>query len=298
MQRQPFEGRFYETYYFANVVRNVLHDQISYLRTLDGFYGNDEHLEYVKPFPRWSAFHSFIAFTISELVSDQLDKLQLDRRKAELTRFATYPRALEDLNPTSLPLNDALRYYDIEHPSFEAWLTERGKTFLDAHEDDAFDYYNDLRLEGPFDALLNKAVPEAFFVLFQNRGLLLLFNDMMAAGVADTDTDSLPDEYRMYFESPGILRRVTTPSWVKRAVFYRDRGLCVLCQRDLSGTMIISNLAHYDHMVPLARGGLNDVTNIQLLCQDCNLRKHDADGTTSNIYEAWYPLSTHDDDEG
>ncbi|MGW5524838.1 HNH endonuclease [Gordonia sp. NPDC003950] len=30
---------------------------------------------------------------------------------------------------------------------------------------------------------------------------------------------------------------------------------------------------HFDHVVPLAHGGLNDITNIQLLCQSCNLTK-------------------------
>jgi 5-methylcytosine-specific restriction endonuclease McrA len=30
---------------------------------------------------------------------------------------------------------------------------------------------------------------------------------------------------------------------------------------------------HIDHVVPLARGGSNDIRNIQLLCRPCNLRK-------------------------
>ena len=47
---------------------------------------------------------------------------------------------------------------------------------------------------------------------------------------------------------------------------------------------------HYDHMVPLEQGGMNDVTNIQLLCSSCNLSK----GTfsaTSNIYQNWYDMN-------
>ena len=32
------------------------------------------------------------------------------------------------------------------------------------------------------------------------------------------------------------------PEWVKRAVFYRDRGRCVLCGKDLSGQLAISRI--------------------------------------------------------
>jgi 5-methylcytosine-specific restriction endonuclease McrA len=49
-------------------------------------------------------------------------------------------------------------------------------------------------------------------------------------------------------------------------------GKCVYCPSVLPlGDM------HRDHIIPLAKGGTNWISNIQLLCPSCNLRKSDAD---------------------
>jgi 5-methylcytosine-specific restriction endonuclease McrA len=41
-------------------------------------------------------------------------------------------------------------------------------------------------------------------------------------------------------------------------------------------------------MIPLAEGGINDVTNLQLLCGECNLKKGDRCTGTSCRYERWF----------
>ncbi len=45
-------------------------------------------------------------------------------------------------------------------------------------------------------------------------------------------------------------------------------GRCYYCSVE------IENGYHIEHMVPLSRGGRNDVSNICLACAPCNLRKH------------------------
>ena len=46
------------------------------------------------------------------------------------------------------------------------------------------------------------------------------------------------------------------------------------------------------HIVPLAKGGQNDLTNVQLLCASCNLAKGDRTVTTLSIYDSWVPTAT------
>jgi 5-methylcytosine-specific restriction endonuclease McrA len=53
---------------------------------------------------------------------------------------------------------------------------------------------------------------------------------------------------------------------VKRAVWKRDRGKCVICGRN-------ENL-HWDHDFPYSKGGTSlSADNIRILCMKCNLAK-------------------------
>jgi hypothetical protein len=62
-------------------------------------------------------------------------------------------------------------------------------------------------------------------------------------------------------------KRDPIPEDVKLLVWARDGGCCVRCgsKQDL----------HFDHVIPVAKGGGNSETNIQILCQACNLQKAD-----------------------
>lgn len=50
----------------------------------------------------------------------------------------------------------------------------------------------------------------------------------------------------------------------------KQRGKCPVCREKL-------DVFHIDHVVALSRGGSNDISNIQLLCKPCNLKKHAKD---------------------
>ena len=121
--------------------------------------------------------------------------------------------------------------------------------------------------------------------------MLLRFNDMMAAEVQRRANEDITNvEAAARFARPGVLRRVTIPKWAQRAVYFRDRGFCVFCHQDLTGIVNIGSAENYDHVVPLGRGGLNDVTNLQLLCSAGNSKKRMGEPMTSSQYEAWYDM--------
>jgi len=62
-------------------------------------------------------------------------------------------------------------------------------------------------------------------------------------------------------------KREPIPEDVKMLVWSRDGGACTRCGSK-------SNL-HFDHIIPVAKGGSSTAENIQILCQPCNLRKSD-----------------------
>lgn len=289
MERPKIEIRFYETYYLANIVRNILHDQFSFIRSLNEFYGDGAYLSLVTPYRRNSAFHAFIFHVTEQVILDATMDLEIEKRQQQAENYASLPAVVEHMRPSHLPINEALKFHAIPHPSFDDYLNVKKTAFAAATRDDVHDYVMSLRDDGAVDELLERMVSEVFFVLFQNRGLLLLFNEMIASQVEDADPDEIDDEYRPLFSRKGVLRRVRPPKWVRRAVFYRDRGCCVLCHSDLSGLVSVWPTENFDHIVPLESGGLNDVSNIQLLCRRCNERKAAGEAATTDVYEAWYP---------
>ena len=60
-------------------------------------------------------------------------------------------------------------------------------------------------------------------------------------------------------------KREYIPDEVKEMVWQRDAGQCRNCGAK-------DNL-QYDHIIPHSEGGSNEITNLQILCRNCNLKK-------------------------
>jgi len=55
---------------------------------------------------------------------------------------------------------------------------------------------------------------------------------------------------------------------IKDVLLTKQRWLCACCRCSL-----IKNKAHLDHIIPIARGGIHDDSNLQMLCATCNISK-------------------------
>ncbi|HXM48476.1 MAG TPA: HNH endonuclease signature motif containing protein [Pyrinomonadaceae bacterium] len=63
------------------------------------------------------------------------------------------------------------------------------------------------------------------------------------------------------------IKRIAIPEAVKLLVYTRDAGKCVRCGS--------AEKLHFDHIIPVSKGGGNSENNIQVLCDYCNLQKSD-----------------------
>ncbi len=76
--------------------------------------------------------------------------------------------------------------------------------------------------------------------------------------------------------------RIRLPQEVRKYVFQRDNFQCQSCGKKASETQL-----NIDHIIPLAQGGKNDISNLQTLCQNCNSTKSDK---TDNRFRRRYNL--------
>lgn len=275
------EMRYHDSYFYTQIVTRTLSDPFLYLRGMNEFFGDPGCRGFIWPFPKHTILHSYAYFCIEKVDWEQFPSDDDIAKQVQLSRFLP-----KEEREHVLPIETAMAAHGIAHASFLSWLAESGATLADAGSDEAFEYYDYIAEER--NALYERIAEEVFFLGFMNRRMLQSLCEMAASVVADQKVhDAEPDE-REQFAADGVLRRVRTPAWAKRAVFFRDRGRCVFCLSDLSGAGALSRKCHYDHIVALASGGPNDVTNLQLLCEQCNLKKSAGLPATRNHVERWF----------
>ena len=78
------------------------------------------------------------------------------------------------------------------------------------------------------------------------------------------------------------------PRPVQFRVLKRDNQVCRMC-----GKHVREEDIHFDHIIPWSKGGSSDENNVQLLCDECNLKKsanfekeHLVDAFTDHVCEA------------
>lgn len=178
IRRDTFEMGYYNTYYHANLINNIINHQVTYLRTLHDLVENDGHLLFCAPFPKHTALHRFATFCIEldffeDLSSDEAEQVFEGKEKL-------------------LPINRAMVAHGIQHQSLEEWMRESGKPAADLSDDDLYDYLEDLRLHEEYDTLMKQITDEVFFLMFLNRDALTAINSWIASHVQHIEIEELP----------------------------------------------------------------------------------------------------------
>ncbi|MDH0422179.1 MULTISPECIES: HNH endonuclease [Delftia] len=284
-------AKFYETYSICDFVSGLLKDTFDHAPLLEGFHCDQQWSTWLAPYAKHSMLHQFISFAAQILHSEQAEGFDIEKQKAIYANFKSMPLAIADLKPHKLPIEHAFEYHGIDHLTLFTFLKDKGKNFENTDANDIYEYMNEIWMSAAYEDLIKQTVDEVFHVLFQNRELMMNFNSYLSGILEMANWDEAETLDRSLLSTNGKIARVSPPMWAKRAVFFRDRGCCVFCERDLTGLMNIDNVGNYDHIVSLSNWGLNDITNLQLLCVSCNQHdKRDGPPATSRKYQSWYSM--------
>ncbi|MEV4457356.1 HNH endonuclease [Microbispora sp. NPDC049633] len=303
LEKELLEGRYYRTYLLANLIDQIAANPFAYLNDLEAIFADEGIYPFLASFQKHSALHRFAGSVLWQYYYDRVTLVE-----SAIQQFPNM--SLADEVMWVLPVEAACEAYEIEHPTFiefrkETNLSELTPAMLrhfrscDDHRcgecgrlsDEYGDYWDELNLRGYVDELLDRISEEVFFVMFGNRSFLANLHKLLAGYVQDAAYSEEPEIQKLFTHTKAgsRLRRTQIPVWAKRAVEFRDRGRCVYCQRQLGTLHTPINHANFDHIIPLAKGGLNDVTNLQLLCDDCNNEKRHKGLEPGRLYERWYP---------
>lgn len=269
------QENLYDSNYIAQTIRDILCNQFDYMRYLNGFYGDGKFLAYIRPFREQSVLHSFIGFVAADIIYNENANSETKTEQKGIT-FSETGELIKESESEPLLIEEAFDFYGIDHISFEDRLRSEGnEPLFGVTEDDIDEYLEDMIEGGEFETLLESITEEVFPILFQDHNLLEILNRIMANQVNSSRLDEIDEEYVKFFSESGVLKEVFIPLWVKKEINSRDKGQCVSCGNKIIDISDVSQSSRFCYVVPLAEGGLNDVTNIQMLCRVCDPNIHE-----------------------
>ncbi|MEV6279123.1 HNH endonuclease [Nocardia sp. NPDC051832] len=251
------------------------------LPTIARIRDENRETEFIATWPTDTLVHRLARMAAHDMFYDEIDTTP---SSWEL-RDETAPRGVRPVRYMSVTV--AMRHYGLEHGA-DSFEVPRTSDVSDA----CHDYFtSDLMWSETYDQLLHTMAAEVFHTVFPYRTMLYNLNRIAAAVVSELDAEMCSEEPKVasLFAQPGRLARKKFPDWAQPVVCHRDRNHCTYCRCDLTRGGTPLGKGNFDHMVPLAEGGLNDITNIQLLCRDCNSEKSAKLIEPSDQYIKWFP---------
>lgn len=249
--------KYFDVYYFCHLASNSI-DKFDYVSTYADFFDREFEVK-PKDFPKISVLRQFTYWLVDRVIFEQANIISQDSEKYDFNPASWIKQAIKKYKNKDISFSEFCASREIKDDDY----LEKFNRFVDFLNDEMKDLY--------FEVIWEIAA-EVEYILIQNRAFLLKFNEHTTP----------------YFEEKP-LKRCYIPEWVKRAILFRDKGCCVFCKKDLTGLYSLLNdkEKHFDHIVPLDKGGINDVCNIQLCCQKCNIEKSASSGTSSLYHNAY-----------
>ncbi|WP_166353500.1 HNH endonuclease [Phytoactinopolyspora limicola] len=282
------DHRYFRTYSVAARLTAAVSDPYTHLPGVESLTADGDILAFIAPWQSDTLVHKLARWVADDMFLEDTDGPYISKHDLGLGKNRRYlpvdlclvAYGLSSAPGFEVPPPDG--YYENVSTTMKVWRESTNVANA------CYDYFlNDIRVSQPYEVLLEAIGDEVFHVVFRNRELMFRLNQFLAELVQEIEPEMLTDtpELRKQFTARGDrLRRSKPPARAQRAVFFRDAGLCVICGVDLTGRFNILTAKNFDHIVPLAAGGLNDVTNLQLLCQGCNATKSDSPTGTSRTY--------------
>lgn len=85
------------------------------------------------------------------------------------------------------------------------------------------------------------------------------------------ETTTIDERYDSYIASRSATNeRIKFSKTIRAEVLKRSNGRCAICGKPLSLDSSKDNYATVDHIIPLSRGGKNELRNFQATCKKCN----------------------------
>lgn len=247
LQKYSFHG----IYDLVNLVEEHINSKIEFCN-----YNEDYFIKHSAKFSKDTLLHQYIVITA-------LNFYRCDFRK----------------NADCYDDEYLLNWYE----KFDTYNISTPKMVENDDDEDSGAYEWFLENEDQFCDLFSEMSEEAFYILLNNRKLLLKFNAIVSTHIYDKNL-IYPIKY---MTGKGTIKRCHIPVWVKKAIFHRDKGRCVFCNTDLTNLINSFKKTNFDHIVPLDMYGVNDPCNIQLTCETCNKSKSNIEVTTSEKYFSW-----------
>ena len=132
------------------------------------------------------------------------------------------------------------------------------------------------------DEVKPNIIHSSFHILMLNKQFLRDFHEKLGEFIC-RDKEHLHQLFPDNISETGKIKRLSSwPKWLKRGIFFRDKGVCTICRNPLSGDLFLGIDPDIDHIAPLDKYGNNDPSNLQILCNKCNNKKRNHSSKTSS----------------